>query len=77
MLITGPQHSRPAPFLPLSTHLRLNPARVSTPTTLASDRTSSRSKVAAVLGPLGNEVEQRPAFVQFENIELWMQLEPQ
>ena len=63
--------------MPLSTHLRLKPARVSTPTTLASERTSSRSKVAAVFGPLGNEVEQRPALVQFENMELWMQLEPQ
>ena len=37
---------------------------------------SSRSKVAAQDGPEGNDVEQRPALVQLDIMEEWMQLEP-
>ena len=78
MLMTGPQHSRPAPLLPLSIQLRmLKPARISRPTTPAMSRISSLSNVAAHDGPEGEEVEQRPSAVQFENIEEWMQLLPQ
>ena len=39
-------------------------------------RMSSRSKVAAQDGPEGNDVEQRPALVQLDIMEEWMQLEP-
>ena len=78
IFITGPQHSSPAPLLPLSIQLRmLKPARISRPTTLAMSRINSLSNVAAQDGPDGNDVEQRPSEVQFENIEEWMQLLPQ
>lgn len=77
MLITGPQHSRPIPFPPLSIHFRLKPARVSTPTTPAIACMRSRSKVAAKLGPDGKETEHLPPWVQLLNIDEWMQLEPQ
>ena len=78
MLITGPQQSRPKPLKPLSVKLpRLKPARVSLPTTTASSRKSSRSKVAAWFGPDGNDVEHRPDDVQFANMLEWMQLDPQ
>lgn len=78
MFTTGPQHSRPAPFLPLSSQLpRLKPARVSAPTTAAISRIVAFENVAAQLGPPGKEVEHAPAAVQLLNIEEWMQLLPQ
>jgi hypothetical protein len=71
------QHSSPAPFRPLSVQVfKLNPARVSWPITTAISRMASLSNMAAHDGPDGNEVEQRPSDVQFENIDEWMQLCP-
>ena len=70
MFSTGPQQSRPMPLRPLSVKLPwLNAARVSSPTTIAILRMSSRSKVAAHDGPEGNDVEQRPALVQLDIME--------
>ncbi len=66
--------------LPLSVKLpKLKKARVSWPTTAAISCINIRSKVAAHDGPDGNEVEQRESgpSVQLEDMEEWMQLEPQ
>lgn len=73
-------HKLSVRVLPLSVKLpKLKKARVSWPTTAAISCINIRSKVAAHDGPDGNEVEQRESgpSVQLEDIEEWMQLEPQ
>ena len=68
MLSTGPQQIGPSPWIALSEYFKLNAARVSSPTMVAMERMSSRSKVADQPTLAGKEVAQPPDGVQLESI---------
>ncbi len=66
--MTGAQQSSPSPFAPSSVQSRwLKAALISVATTPATARIAAGSNMAAIDGPLGKLVGQRPCGVQLDS----------